>query len=136
MARYPKGSKLRTPEQIKQYQREYYLKNKNKFKEYDRKARLKNPAKNTEAIKRWRAADPERAKARRRKDQKMFIERHPQKIKAHAAVSQAKLVPQPCEICGYPKTEAHHSDYTKPLEVNWLCVPHHNAWHRVFLANT
>lgn len=29
---------------------------------------------------------------------------------------------------------AHHCDYSKPLEVTWMCTKHHNAWHRVFEA--
>jgi hypothetical protein len=36
---------------------------------------------------------------------------------------------QPCEICG-AKAEAHHDDYTKPLEVRWLCFKHHREWHK------
>ena len=27
------------------------------------------------------------------------------------------------------------TDYSKPLEVMWLCLEHHRAWHRVFLAD-
>lgn len=37
----------------------------------------------------------------------------------------------PCEVCGNPNTEAHHDDYSKPLEVRWLCFKHHRAWHKV-----
>ena len=34
----------------------------------------------------------------------------------------------PCEVCGN-KSEAHHTDYAKPLEVRWLCFPHHRQAH-------
>ena len=55
------------------------------------------------------------------------------KYKANAAVFYAvktgKLVRQPCEECGAEKTEAHHDDYAKPLEVRWLCRSHHRQWH-------
>jgi hypothetical protein len=37
------------------------------------------------------------------------------------------LVPQPCEVCGATKVEKHHPDYSKPLEVRWLCREHHLA---------
>ncbi len=34
-----------------------------------------------------------------------------------------------CEDCGDENTEAHHPDYTKPLEVVWLCSLHHHKRH-------
>lgn len=53
--------------------------------------------------------------------------------RAHYAVSQAKkrgeIVEQPCEICGALPTEAHHDDYSKPLEVRHLCKSHHRLHH-------
>ena len=31
----------------------------------------------------------------------------------------------PCIYCGEKKVEGHHEDYSKPLEVYWVCRPHH-----------
>ena len=31
-----------------------------------------------------------------------------------------------CERCSYPHPHAHHPDYTKPLDVEWLRVSCHN----------
>lgn len=63
-----------------------------------------------------------------------YRKRNPQKAKAHAMVwhriRTGELVPQPCERCGESKTHAHHEDYTKPLEVTWLCQPCHVARHK------
>lgn len=42
-----------------------------------------------------------------------------------SAVRRGKLQRQPCEVCG-EKAHAHHPDYSKALEVRWLC-PHHHA---------
>jgi hypothetical protein len=36
---------------------------------------------------------------------------------------------RPCERCGAPKTEMHHPDYSKPLEVVFLCHPCHLREH-------
>lgn len=59
--------------------------------------------------------------------------RNPNKRKAHIivtnAISLGKLVRKPCEICGNPKSHAHHKDYSKPLEIIWLCPKHHKKIH-------
>jgi hypothetical protein len=46
-----------------------------------------------------------------------------------AALRRNQITRQPCEICGSIKVEAHHDDYSKPLEVRWLCRVHHEEHH-------
>lgn len=42
-----------------------------------------------------------------------------------------KLIRQPCERCGDNQAvDAHHEDYSKPLDVMWLCKKHHGERHR------
>lgn len=46
------------------------------------------------------------------------------------AIAGGKLVRGPCEVCATTKrVEGHHDDYTKPLEVRWLCTRHHQQHH-------
>lgn len=45
------------------------------------------------------------------------------------AIARGEIVPQPCEVCGDTSAEAHHDDYSKPLEVRWLCFVHHREHH-------
>jgi ribosomal protein S27AE len=45
------------------------------------------------------------------------------------AITIGKLLRGPCEKCGSEVTEAHHDDYSKPLEVRWLCQTHHYELH-------
>lgn len=44
---------------------------------------------------------------------------------ANRARRKGLLVPQPCEVCGSQKVQAHHDDYDRPLVVRWLCPKHH-----------
>lgn len=71
---------------------------------------------------------PER-KAARRVYQQACRKRSPGKNAAYKAVQRAvaggRLQRQPCGICGDPKSQAHHTDYAKPLDVEWLCFRHH-----------
>ncbi len=63
---------------------------------------------------------------------------NPTKYKAHTAVNNAvrdgRLVKEPCIICGSEKSQAHHEDYTKPLEVIWFCKQHHEDHHHKGLS--
>lgn len=49
--------------------------------------------------------------------------------KVNNAVRDGKLKKEPCELCGKVDSHAHHDDYSKPLEVRWLCAAHHRQWH-------
>lgn len=62
-----------------------------------------------------------------------YRKNNPVKYKAHKIISSAirsgVLVKQPCEVCQSERVEAHHDDYSKPLNVRWLCQAHHKQWH-------
>lgn len=45
------------------------------------------------------------------------------------AIAHGELVRQPCEKCGRSPAHAHHEDYSRPLEVQWLCPLHHKWEH-------
>lgn len=47
----------------------------------------------------------------------------------HRRIASGKLLKQPCEVCGEVDVEAHHDDYTKPMDVRWLCKKHHAEHH-------
>lgn len=59
--------------------------------------------------------------------------RNAAKYSAHLAVQRGltsgEITRQPCEVCGNPKTDAHHEDYAAPLQVRWLCRQHHTRLH-------
>ena len=72
----------------------------------------------------------------RKKKAALYLKRrrkiHPDKAKAYRAVSYAirrgKMERLSCEVCG-AKAQAHHDDYSKPLDVRWLCFKHHREHH-------
>ena len=88
-----------------------------KIRAYDRKrGKLAHRiALQVEVTRAWRAEDARRGKA-------------------HGAVAKAirhgKLIRSNCERCGKEKTEAHHEDYDKPLQVIWLCNVCHKQRHK------
>lgn len=101
---------------------------------YSKKWRGKNPDKAKATARRTRELHPEIHREGRRR----YRERHPAKAKAHAAVNNAiyrgKLFKPPhCEKCGEvtesQRLHAHHWDYSKPFEVEWLCLPCHREQH-------
>src|SRR5436190_12541655 len=54
--------------------------------------------------------------------------------RAYGKVTHARkkgLLPRkPCVVCGDKKSEGHHPDYNKPLDVVWLCQLHHAEMHK------
>jgi hypothetical protein len=57
----------------------------------------------------------------------------PEKIAIYSKLSKAiksgRVKKTPCIVCGSVKSQAHHEDYSKPLDVTWLCVRHHADRH-------
>lgn len=51
------------------------------------------------------------------------------RMKVRDAIKSGHLTRLPCERCHASKTEGHHPDYTKPLDVIWLCKKCHVAEH-------
>ena len=78
----------------------------NNNKDYLREYRRQHVKQRTESTKRWKRRNPEKAKAHQ---------------KVRRAIITGKLTRLPCEKCENPHSEAHHDDYSKPLEVRWLC---------------
>lgn len=84
---------------------------------------------------RARAKTPER-RAKARAVTRKWRDQNPEGYKAHTAVSNAvrdgRLQKLPCTFCGSDKVHAHHRDYTKPLDVVWLCAKCHHRLHAAF----
>lgn len=106
-------------------QKEYYKKNKNKIRDNvrERNQKPENKVKNRIRAMKW---------ANRNKDKLshysgQYKKKNPEKANAHQYVMWALRLnvlskPENCERCKLKvRLEAHHEDYSKPLEIKWLC---------------
>lgn len=104
------------------------------YQDYDRRRGRTEERKavNRERARRRLKADPGWATMTTRNER----EKHPDKYRARTKLSNAirdgKVVRQPCEVCGDLKAHGHHHDYSKPLDVKWLCPKHHGEAHRLY----
>jgi hypothetical protein len=61
----------------------------------------------------------------------------PARVAVSNALRDGRLTKGPCCLespdCRGP-IQAHHDDYTKPLEVRWVCRGHHSDLNREFRA--
>ena len=112
----PKSKRYSSKESWALYCREYRRKNAERMRiykrEYNREWRKKNGYHNEYAAK---AKYPEKQRAR--------------KLLQYAC-KIGHIKRGDCEICGSPKAQGHHDDYSKPLEVRWFCPLHHAEHHK------
>jgi hypothetical protein len=78
----------------------------------------------------------EAGKLAKKKAMAAYLQRYPMIYAAHVitgnAIRDGKLFKATsCSVCNsIEKIEGHHDDYTKPLDVRWLCEKCHKEWHR------
>ncbi len=101
-----------------------------KVKAADNRRYLKDREKRLAASREYAKAHPESVGESKRQ----WIARNPEKRRAQSAVSNAqvagKLTKEPCLFCDDEQVHAHHHDYSRPLDVTWLCARHHKLAHR------
>lgn len=87
---------------------------------YNHTYRKQHQETHREEVRQWRQDNPDLKAAAN----KAYRAANAEKCYAHNEVLRAKrrgtLVPEPCK-CGRIDVQAHHEDYSKPLEVIWLC---------------
>jgi len=50
--------------------------------------------------------------------------------KLYLAMKRGNIIKKPCVVCNDLKSNGHHEDYSKPLDVIWLCNKHHYEHHQ------
>ena len=118
------------PQKTRERSRRWRLANPEKSREHCRRWNRDNQGSERERNRRWREANKDKI----REEQKQYRTEHRVENNArailHRAVASGQLKRQPCEVCGATQNvHAHHDDYSKPLDVRWLCASHHQLVH-------
>lgn len=78
---------------------------------------------------RFRRLFPEKKRA----ESKQYYRVNKIKVLAHArvykAIKNGDLIRKNCRDCDRKDVHGHHSDYSRPLDVVWLCPVHHKLEH-------
>ena len=130
--------RLKNPDKVLAMRRRYRLKNRIAIREADHKYRLEHLNKRREASlvsyfkhhKKRRMSQSEYGKKHRDEHRERYAEKNRVRNIVNGAIRYGKLKRQPC-WCG-EVGQAHHTDYTKPYQVVWLCRKHHAECHRKY----
>lgn len=136
----------RNPERVRELDKKYREEHPERIKEAQRRYKERHPGRTAEASLKWREEHPERAKEVKR----AYYERNAERLRAERlayrdanrdkerarwtlnnALRTGKIAKGSCEVgvdCR-GRLEAHHDDYSKPLEVRWFCQLHHARHH-------
>jgi hypothetical protein len=126
----------------KEYQHKWYLENREKRLAANRKWKMENPEKQLAYVRKWRLNNPGKARkwdtenmAKKMANAKRWQGENPEARQAHLAVHHAiesgKIKKSSsCQKCEKPgPVLGHHGDYSKPLDVQWLCYKCHGNLH-------
>lgn len=97
--------------------RKYYESHKDELLQYYKRYREDNPNYHSPSVQRYNKNNPEKRRAN---------------VKLNHAVEQGLMrKPSVCAVCGVEHAiiHGHHEDYSKPLEVIWVCPKCHKQIH-------
>ena len=118
----PFRSQFKTNEEYNEYFRKYRARNAEKLRAYNR-----------EYNKQWRKDNGYHNEINSK-------DRYPEKEHARRmlryAVKSGDVVKLVCQQCQSVKSQAHHLDYSKPLDVIWLCALCHRKLHKTVENST
>lgn len=122
------------PEPTRERSRVWRAENRERHHDAVKRYNTEHRAERRERLKETRAARTDGEKTRERARGARYRESHHTEIRARYAAGEAQrkglLVRGHCAFCGSKENvEGHHRDYSRPLDVTWLCCACHMAWH-------
>jgi hypothetical protein len=107
-----------------------------KIREYDRNRpnAKERVIQNQERIDRYKTENPKKYKQIHQQKiewaKRNRHKRNAQQKLSRALLNGTVLRPDRCELCDDTKVQAHHPNYSKPLDVIWLCASCHSEEHK------
>jgi len=129
-----KNRDKKPPEYFKEYRKKWIQENREHVRELAHKNYLKNRDSVLARTKKWRQENKSKFKEMWDKSNKKNPhKRHARKL-LNRCIDNGKIIkPNECSMCGNKsRIKAHHTDYSKPFEVQWLCSSCHAYIHRKF----
>lgn len=118
---------------VKQRIAKHRAENIDRIREYDKKRG--NLEHRVLARKQYSKTDA--GKLAKQRGMRKYNKQHPLRYASHIIIGNAVRdgllhKPNTCSECESTKNiEGHHDDYTKPMDVRWLCEKCHKQWHRL-----
>ncbi len=104
------------------------------YKEYERQRFKNNPARReaNKAYAKTKAGKKAGKKSRDKWLRKNIVKRSASILLGNYVRDGKVIKPDCCENCKakHDRLHGHHDDYSKPLDVRWLCPLCHTQWHR------
>lgn len=118
-------------EYVKRQNRVWYLKNRDSVRARSARWYEANTLKARENRKKYHAEHRDKVLLAHRNYAQKYKNRFVATSAVYMAIKTGKLVRGPCEACGATESvHGHHDDYSKPLDVNWLCEECHPSLHK------
>ena len=112
-------------------------------KKEGKKWRRENKDRSLKCLQEWREKNkeiPDSVRETRRKAAKKYREEYIEEVRCRSILNEAVRCgkikrPNTCESCFKEcKPEGHHEDYSRPFDVDWLCIECHKRLHREMLV--
>lgn len=111
----------------KEYLKQWKKKNPDKIKKYNKTRNETGIGR--KCLREWQKKNKDKIKQNLSRPEVRL--KHLARLTLNNSIKLGKTKRMFCEICGEEKSEAHHEDYNKPLEVMWLCNKHHRELHKL-----